>query len=393
MRQKSYLTALQSLTNVKIHYGQFQQHIVRMPCAVPPPNIVEVIKTEEKGSDVNFSVHLLNDAWKGRYDCAVLVTNDSDMAEGMRLVKSEFREKKLGLITGASLRHFLSDTQRKTILNTLLFSLVIGALFNFSFAFFIPKDIGVYFNWTNAISGFVGDRNAFAFIGLIGITLTLPTLFKDLSRPQEHHITLILIGTILALIIFSGSRTGWIGSVVMVLSLLFYSRYLFFQILKIFVISLALFWAINEIQSFLGISNLSFLTGRDLSSLGSISDLRYKTWQTGFDLFLENPFWGAGLGAGIEKIDIVIHNLYLWVLGEMGMLGILLCLPLCFSILIGAFKDSMKNPNRHQQSMLLFLLVFGGFSITHDIIYQRILWLAIGYFMATGCLLNRNEQT
>ena len=72
-----------------------------MPCAVPPPNIVEVIKTEEKGSDVNFSVHLLNDAWKGRYDCAVLVTNDSDMAEGMRLVKSEFREKKLGLITPA----------------------------------------------------------------------------------------------------------------------------------------------------------------------------------------------------------------------------------------------------------------------------------------------------
>ena len=65
----------------------------------PPPNTVEVIKTEEKGSDVNFSVHLLNDAWEDRYECAVLVTDDSDMAEAMRLVKSQFSKKKLGLIT------------------------------------------------------------------------------------------------------------------------------------------------------------------------------------------------------------------------------------------------------------------------------------------------------
>ena len=70
-----------------------------MPNAEPPPNIGEVIKTEEKGSDVNFSVHPLNDAWKDRYDCAVLVTNDSDMTEAIRLVKEEFRNKRLGLIT------------------------------------------------------------------------------------------------------------------------------------------------------------------------------------------------------------------------------------------------------------------------------------------------------
>ena len=70
-----------------------------MPNANPPPRIVEVIKMEEKGSDVNLSVHLLNDAWKDRYDCAVLVTNDSDMAEAMRLVKKGFYNKKLGLIT------------------------------------------------------------------------------------------------------------------------------------------------------------------------------------------------------------------------------------------------------------------------------------------------------
>lgn len=33
--------------------------------------MVEVVKTEEKGSDVNLAVHLLNDAWLDVYDCAV----------------------------------------------------------------------------------------------------------------------------------------------------------------------------------------------------------------------------------------------------------------------------------------------------------------------------------
>jgi len=98
LRQKVYLNALQSRGAVQIHYGHFLRHNVRMPNADPPPNTIEVIKTEEKGSDVNLSVHLLNDAWKKRYECAVLVTNDSDMAEAMRLVKSEFPEITIGLI-------------------------------------------------------------------------------------------------------------------------------------------------------------------------------------------------------------------------------------------------------------------------------------------------------
>ena len=102
LRQQAYLKALETLPDLSIHYGHFARNKVRMPKLKPPPNTVEVIKTEEKGSDVNFSVHLLNDAWKDRYDCAVLVTNDSDMGEAMRLVKSQFPEKKLGLITPVS---------------------------------------------------------------------------------------------------------------------------------------------------------------------------------------------------------------------------------------------------------------------------------------------------
>ena len=59
---------------------------------------VKIIKTEEKGSDVNIAVHLLNDAWLNEYDCGVIVSNDSDLAESMRLVKTQHSNKLLGLI-------------------------------------------------------------------------------------------------------------------------------------------------------------------------------------------------------------------------------------------------------------------------------------------------------
>lgn len=43
-------------------------------------------------------MHLLNDAWLNNYECAVIVSNDSDLAEAMRLVKHHHGNKLIGLI-------------------------------------------------------------------------------------------------------------------------------------------------------------------------------------------------------------------------------------------------------------------------------------------------------
>jgi uncharacterized LabA/DUF88 family protein len=47
---------------------------------------VKVWKTEEKGSDVNLAVHLLHDAHRRKFDTAVIISNDSDLAEAVRIV-------------------------------------------------------------------------------------------------------------------------------------------------------------------------------------------------------------------------------------------------------------------------------------------------------------------
>ena len=99
VRQDAYLRALQAhCPLVELHYGHFLRHEVRMEHANPPPQSVSVWKNEEKGSDVNLALHVLNDAWRDAYDCAVIVSNDSDLAESLRLVKTQHR-KIIGVVT------------------------------------------------------------------------------------------------------------------------------------------------------------------------------------------------------------------------------------------------------------------------------------------------------
>jgi len=99
-RQQAYIRALEAyIPEVNVRYGHFLQNKARMINANPPPDKVEVIKTEEKGSDVNLAVHLLNDAWLDNFECGVIVSNDSDMAEAMKLIREFHPRKRLGLIT------------------------------------------------------------------------------------------------------------------------------------------------------------------------------------------------------------------------------------------------------------------------------------------------------
>ena len=88
-RQDTYLRALRTLPLIEIHYGHFATRSQRMPRAVPPHRTVEVLRTEEKGSDVNLASSLLRDAFLGECDTAVVISNDSDLAEAVRIAQDD----------------------------------------------------------------------------------------------------------------------------------------------------------------------------------------------------------------------------------------------------------------------------------------------------------------
>jgi uncharacterized LabA/DUF88 family protein len=96
-RQQTYLRALQTAPNLEIIYGHFLTHGIMMPLAPPKSGYVRVIKTEEKGSDVNLALHLLSDGYQNVYDVAVIVSNDSDLLLPIQFVKQELG-KAIGIL-------------------------------------------------------------------------------------------------------------------------------------------------------------------------------------------------------------------------------------------------------------------------------------------------------
>ncbi len=141
-RQRVYLNALRTLPQVEVHFGSFLaktlwRPLVNLPVAgrriaapkpvmlpagdhavsgpspqtlpvggypargagkkkrpkasapLPDALVAEFHSMEEKGSDVNLASHLLNDAWKGLFDAAAVISNDTDLVTPIRIVTAE----------------------------------------------------------------------------------------------------------------------------------------------------------------------------------------------------------------------------------------------------------------------------------------------------------------
>jgi uncharacterized LabA/DUF88 family protein len=100
VRQQIYFRALKTIPSLDIVTGYYLSHDVMMPLVNPEKGknrFVKVIKTEEKGSDVNIATHLLIDAFDNVYDCAVLISGDSDLTLPVQMVRNRF-DKKVGVL-------------------------------------------------------------------------------------------------------------------------------------------------------------------------------------------------------------------------------------------------------------------------------------------------------
>ena len=94
-RQDVYFQALKAtIPELTIYFGEFRRQKKQMPRVGLRDRVGKLVwvwDTEEKGSDVNLAVELLNDAWGNVYDTAIVVSNDSDLERAIRIVKRKGR--------------------------------------------------------------------------------------------------------------------------------------------------------------------------------------------------------------------------------------------------------------------------------------------------------------
>ena len=87
-RQAVYFRALRTIPSLTIHEGRMAIRTktgIMLPKS-SPTQVATLEVFEEKRTDVNIASHLLLDAFEGRYDTAVIVSNDSDLTTPIEMV-------------------------------------------------------------------------------------------------------------------------------------------------------------------------------------------------------------------------------------------------------------------------------------------------------------------
>lgn len=98
-RHKQYVKALNEC-DVKHIMGRFRTQDKKcLQCGC------QWLKHEEKETDVNIALTMLDLAHKGEYDHAFLISNDSDLAPAIRLIRRNFPNKSITTVVPPNSRH------------------------------------------------------------------------------------------------------------------------------------------------------------------------------------------------------------------------------------------------------------------------------------------------
>lgn len=116
---------------------------------------------------------------------------------------------------------------------------------------------------------------------------------------------------------------------------------------------------------------------------------RWYSIQRGMELWTAHPIFGAGLGAFMSTTiaetgrPLVIHNTSVWLLAELGVVGLTLVSGL-FAAIWRRGWIAARSGDDMARGLVLALLACGLFQMTHDIFSQRIVWLVLGATMFKG---------
>ena len=136
--------------------------------------------------------------------------------------------------------------------------------------------------------------------------------------------------------------------------------------------------------------HLDVLPGHMIPTLvpdASSTHERLVTIVGGFNLFLEHPVFGAGLGAFRNEMipsgdgtPLVIHSTPVWLLAELGVLGFVVFVGSAIYVFIRQWRYAPKEPG--SALIILSFVAFAVMSGPADMLYQRTFWLVFGAGLA-----------
>lgn len=227
---------------------------------------------------------------------------------------------------------------------------------------------------------------------LITITTFLIILKEELSFKNKLFLKTSFVLAFIAFII-NFTRISWFVYVGYLVLLFFIMKPSFNNTIKILSATSIILLGIYFINLETNILSLIPIIDR-LNELSDISEssagLRVESWKESYQLFLDSPYLGNGIGTTIDT-----HNVPLELLSETGVIGFI-TFYLLVSILLVKFWNMYKvtTDKYLKASSLSIFFVFLGcifFDFTNHGIYHFILWLTIGLGLATESIIKQNS--
>lgn len=256
----------------------------------------------------------------------------------------------------------------------------------------------VHLSYLTALSG---NRNALAFqiLAVLSLSLAFQPLYTRSLRLNQRFLLFSVIVLVCSMFLTS-SRSG-IATMLLLYFVAFFMRmadwrFLFWSMAGGVFFSLLIFYFPDMFYFFRDLLSLVVQVeawggrGEVAMAISSTESdlLRGRLLKDSFFMWLENPFFGAGLGAfytGSEAVygfSIVQHNSVLWVLSEMGLFGFLIFSVLFLSLIWFVIFSARRGVRHH--AVILLLLSLGAMAMFHEMLYQRIFWLFLGAVIAVG---------
>ena len=248
------------------------------------------------------------------------------------------------------------------------------------------------------LSGLLGNRNAFAFLACTAFVIyTYCDLQKIKIIPKgQSYLTHIIWFMLPLALMFAGGRAGWIlGLIIVVWFSATQWRYSVQYILPGVVLSTVIIASLFSYNSKIVLRERqdSKISNMAVGEVVAPSDQRRITGaKDALELWSQHKVLGSGIGGFIiyqqekhGKLLDHIDNSALWILTELGLVGILAFggfYIVTFIALRRKYRNSAGIHKSLAQAMMVIMVLFALYSLVHQIMYARYLWLLLGLALA-----------
>lgn len=243
----------------------------------------------------------------------------------------------------------------------------------------VPETIGRY-----RLEGFAQNANAFALQLLFAVAAVV-------AVARDGRIQGVALGVAITGIWFTSSRAGIGALAIVALAALWLRAIPAARVAGAVVGASAaivfISWLPEILAALLDTTPRQYHPPVVLRASDDVSNLeRLESMRGALAMFEAHPIFGAGLGAFVESYirahgtPLVIHSTPLWILAEMGVVGLL--------VLAAPFIRILKHEiraHRRDGARVFLILVLVGFAVmasVHELMYQRALWLLLGAALA-----------